>query len=284
MQHPTCDTAAVIATRPPRIFAGRIADGAAHVPLLRQVLVAAYAHWFDQARGNVRLFRGVFADFAAARCAIPVHACEGCDNELSVLRVAHERRRVLPLDYPVMFWLSRLLPRCHLLFDWGGSVGISYFAFRRYLDYPCGLTWLVQDLPAAVRLGRELAETEAAPGLRFTDSLAELADADLLLAAGSLHFIEAPFAELRRLPHLPRHILLNKVPVYTLPAAVTLQNMGTAFCPNHLFNHDEFLQQFARLGYTMVDEWTTPELSCRIPFEPQRSIAAYSGFYLEKAA
>lgn len=283
MLNPTCDMAGVVATGPPRVFAGRIAGRAAQVPLLRQMLIAAYAHWFDRARGNVRLFRGVFADFAAARRAIPMQTCVGCDNEPSVLRVAHERRRVLPLDYPVMFWLDRLLPHCHVLFDWGGSVGISYFAFRRYLDYPCGLTWLVQDLPTAVRLGRDMAAAEAAPGLRFTDSLAGLADADLLLAAGSLHFIETPFAELRRVPRRPRHILLNKVPVYAMPDAVTLQNMGSAFCPNHLFNRDEFLRQFARLGYALVDEWKTPELSCRIPFEPRHSIAAYSGFYLQKA-
>src|SRR5581483_5848186 len=125
----------------------------------------------------------------------------------------------------------------------------------------------------------EIVAREPAPGLRFTTTLGELAECDVLLAAGSLHFISNPFADLARQSALPRHVLLNKVPAYALPAAVTLQNMGTSFCANHLFNRDGFVRGFEHLGYELVDEWRTPDLSCRIPFHRAHSIAAYSGFY-----
>jgi len=282
MSNPTCITAAGAAPRLLPALTGRLAEVVGRLPIFRQALIAAYGHRFNHASGQVRMFRGVYPDFAAARHAIPIGRIEGWDNEPCAHRVSHERLRVLALDYPIMFWLGKLLPDCSLLFDWGGNVGISYFAYRKYIEYSPDLIWLVNDVATVVRLGGMAASEEEARGLRFTDSLNDLADADVLLAAGSLHFIEDPFSALRHADKLPRHILLNKVPAYDLPAAVTLQNLGTAFCPNHLFNRNEFLQGFERLGYRLVDEWKSPDLSCRIPFFPRHSIPAYSGFYLRR--
>jgi putative methyltransferase (TIGR04325 family) len=70
--------------------------------------------------------------------------------------------------------------------------------------------------------------------------------------------------------------------VYDMPSAVTLHNMGTAFCPYRLFNRPEFLSSVEALGYRLVDEWQSPGVSCRIPFEPGHSIGAYSGFYFTR--
>ena len=191
---------------------------------------------------------------------------------------------IFPFDYPVMFWLQKLLPECRLLFDFGGNVGISYFGYRRYLQYAPELTWLIYDLDAVVAAGEQIARAECAANLRFTTSLAELSTADLLLAAGVLQFIEDPLALLRSEPQLPRHVLLNKVPVSALPTATTLHNMGSAFCPYRLFNRKEFVEGFLDLGYQLVDEWLNPDLGARIPFFPERSLPAYSGFYFRRPA
>ena len=270
-----------ITRTPPRLIMrlARVAEG---VPVLRRVFAAAYQRYFNGVRGHARLFCGVYADFATAACAIPVDGFQGYDNEPSAHRVSDDRFRIFPFDYPMMFWLGKLLPECRRLFDWGGNVGISYFAYRKYLFYPAALEWLVSDVPAVVAAGREIALTETAPGLRFTETLDQLAHSDILLAAGVLHFIADPVAELRLQPALPRHILLNKVPAYLLPSAVTLQNMGTAFCPNHLFNRDDLVRSFEKLGYELIDEWRAPNLSCHIPFFRQHSVPAYSGFYFRK--
>lgn len=272
---------AIAQPAPPRLML-RLAAVAENIPIVRRLLEAAYRRYFNGVGGHARLFRGVYPDFAQAARAIPVGRPAGYDNDLSAQRLSHERFRICPSDYPVMFWLSRLLPECRRLFDWGGNVGISYFGYRKYLSYPAGFEWLVNDVPAVVAAGRDVASHDDAPGLRFTASLDELADSDVLLAAGALHFIEDPLGDLRRHPRLPRHILVNKVPAYELPAAVTVQNMGTSFCPNHLFNHDEFVRGFETLGYELVDQWRSPDLSCHIPFFRAHSIAAYSGFYFRK--
>lgn len=260
----------------------RLADEAARIPLLRPILSYGYRHRFNTASGRVRLFNGIYPDFPSALRDIPANRLQGYDNEASALRLAHERFRICPSDYPIMFWLQKLLPECKLLFDFGGNVGISYFGYRKYMQYPSTLTWLICEVPAVAALGVQIAREESATHLRFTTTLDELPRADILLAAGSLQFIEKPFERLRSVAALPPHVLLNKVPVRELPAAVTLHNMGTAMCPYHLFNRTQFVTNFQALGFELVDEWETPDLSARIPLFREHSVRAYTGFYVRK--
>ena len=260
-----------------------LASTARHVPMLGSAVAGAYRRYFNGARGQeVRLFRGVFPSFEVAELNIPDQGSLGYDNQFSATRMLGEWLAVHPSDYPVLFWLEKLLPGCKLVFDWGGSVGLKYFAFRPYLDYAPDLSWLVSDVPAVVKLGREIAEREGADALRFTADIAGIADADVLLASGVLQFIDDPFSGLRELPQLPRHLIVNKLPVYELPSAVTLHNMGTAFCPYRLFNRTEFVQVIETLGYRLVDEWQSPGVGCQIPFYPEHSIGNYSGFYFTR--
>jgi putative methyltransferase (TIGR04325 family) len=160
---------------------------------------------------------------------------------------------------------------------------LKYFAFRPYLDYAADLIWLVSEVPAVVELGRKIARDESAPALRFTTDFAELESADILLASGVLQFIDDPFAGIRAQACLPRHLIINKTPVYERPAAVTLHNMGTAFCPYHLFNRFELMGAVEALGYRLVDEWRSPGVGCQIPLHPEHSIGEYSGFYFTRS-
>ncbi len=135
----------------------RIVDFANRVPILRQIRNHTYHKRFDTATGHVRLFREVYPDFQAASKDVPKFRLSSYDNEPSAHRLADDRKRIFPFDYPIMFWLSKLLPDAKLLFDWGGHVGISYFGYRRYLSYPDGLNWLICDVPAVVALGQKIA-------------------------------------------------------------------------------------------------------------------------------
>ena len=258
----------------------RLASTARHVPMLGGAVADVYRRYFNGARGeDVRLFRGVFPSFEVAAVNIPSGRPLGYDNPVSATRMLSEWLAVHPSDYPVLFWLGKLLLGSKTVFDWGGSVGLKYFAFRPYLEYPTDLVWFVSEVPAVVELGREIARDKRATALRFTTDFTGMADADLLLAAGVLQFINDPFSCLRTQPRLPRHLIINKVPVYELPSAVTLHNMGTAFCPYHLFNRPELVRAIETLGYRLVDEWRLPGVACQIPFHPEHSIGAYSGFY-----
>jgi putative methyltransferase (TIGR04325 family) len=256
---------------------------AGRLPLVGNAVAGAYRRHFNRAHGrHVRLFQGIFTDYAAAAAAVPSGWRSGYDNAASAERVFDEWLEVYPNDYPVMFWLAKIVANARLVFDWGGNVGLKYFAYRKYVDYPPSMTWLVNDVPAVVEFARNTVRREESRNLRFTTALDEIAGADVLLAAGVLHFIENPLAALRTLPALPPHLLLNKVPAYGAPSAWTLHNMGTAMCPYRLFNRDELVSAIEGLGYELIDEWKFPDVWCAIPFFPDNSIAAYSGFYFTR--
>jgi putative methyltransferase (TIGR04325 family) len=185
----------------------------------------------------------------------------------------------LPSDYPILFWLSKILHAGARIFDWGGNTGVSFYAYLPYLDRQCLAEWIVNDVPSVVALGEELKRGRDAAGLSFTTSLASLGACEIMLAAGSLQVIEDPFAPLRDLGNLPLHVLINKTPAYTQPSAVTLLNNGISFCAYRLFERATLIRSFAEIGYSLKDEWQIPELSCHIPFYPEFPVAHYSGFY-----
>ena len=251
----------------------------ARTSLGRKILRAAYESYFESAGGHQRMFRGLYRDFASAAADAPPGKQVGYNGDATATRHMHERHFNFPSDYPVLFWLSRLLPGTRLLFDLGGDVGNRYLAFRKYLTYPESFTWLVNDIPAVVALGRTIAEQEAATHLAFTTDLTRLGDAEILLASGVLQVLEDWTGFLHSAPRLPRHLLVNRTPVGDQPHAVTLHSIGVSFVPYHIFNRPSFVAAFVELGYRLVDEWQVPDLGCRIPDHASHSLDAYRGFY-----
>lgn len=252
--------------------------GLARTTVGSKVLRLAYEGYFESAGGHQRMFRGLYRDFASAAADAPPGKQVGY-GDAAATRHAHARHFLIPSDYPVMFWLDRLLPATRLLFDLGGNVGNRYLAFRNYLTYPQNLTWLVNDIPAVVALGRTIAPQEAAVHLQFTTDYTRLGEAEILLASGVLQVLEDWNGFLYRTPNLPRHLLINRTPVGDQPDAVTLHSIGASFVPYHIFNRRSFVAEFNNLGYRLVDGWRTPELGCWIPGHPSHSLDSYSGFY-----
>jgi putative methyltransferase (TIGR04325 family) len=80
----------------------------------------------------------------------------------------------------------------------------------------------------------------------------------------------------------PTHLLINKTPVREGSQFVTLQTLGTAFCPYYIFNRRQFVDSIAAVGYDLVDSWLNHDLSCHIPLQAQHSVNAYSGFYFRR--
>ena len=79
---------------------------------------------------------------------------------------------------------------------------------------------------------------------------------------------------------LPRHLLVNRLPLHPHESFFTLQSTGFAFCPYRVQSEARFVVSLAALGYSVVDHWNVPELSCQIPFAPERSFKGYQGFAL----
>lgn len=263
----------------PSAALGWLMRGAAQSPLLRRLYARAYGYYIANKGGRRRSFHGIYDDFAGATAAAPKSAEIGFDNQATAWLLAESRHRIFPQDYPVLFWLARYLRRDTFLFDLGGNVGISYFGFERYLNYDPSMIWLVHDVPAVVEAGEAIAERERAPSLRFTTDCAEIAQADIFLAAGVLQYLADPMGSLRAAPKRPKHVIINTTPIYDRESRVTLQAIGTAYCPYHLFNRTGFIKGFTDLGYSQIDAWRCPAIGCFIPSNPDYSIPELSGFY-----
>ena len=129
-----------------------------------------------------------------------------------------------------------------------------------------------------------IAET-ALPGLAFTSEVADGAGCTVLLAAGSLQYIDASVTSiLNRIGTLPRHVILNKMPVYDGEAFVTVQSTGRAFHAYRIYNRAALVGELTALGYRLIDDWSNREQHCEIPFTRGRDIDAYSGFYFVRDA
>ena len=147
-------------------------------------------------------FRGVFETFEEAIQSAPRTKSVGYDNEELALEYQqmleqenweHSSRLVAPYDYPVMFWLGEILGHGDVksVFDFGGNVGIHYYGYRKYLEYPETLRWFVCDVPAIVKVGKTIAEKrDCTTSLVFTCSFQDVNGKDVFLASGSVQYVE----------------------------------------------------------------------------------------------
>lgn len=252
------------------------------VPLIRKWHRFEYEQHFLRVAKWERLFSGVYPTFEAANAAIPATRNNSYDNPDSAKFLGH-KGSARSSDYPVLYWLGRLLPENPKVFDFGGYLGISYYSFKQYLSYPANLVWTIYDVPAVVEAGARLAGEKGEARLSFTTAVDRAQEFPLLLAFGSLQFPEQSFASLLRpLNPRPRHLLLNKLPLSDRDTFFTLHNMGPALAPYRVANRKEFLLSMDDLGYEVVDRWENPEFGCYIPGYPDHSVREFSGMYLRQ--
>jgi len=190
-----------------------------------------------------------------------------------------------PSDYPVLFWLNRLVLSEGLrIFDFGGGIGQTYYQYSRFLETGELAQWTVMDLPEVIA-GRDVAREQAATALRFTSSLRDCADCNVFLAAGSLHYWEQSIAELAdALGGLPQHVFINRSPTrQQAQSFVTIQKGKHWAVPCIVRSGKELEHEFAQLGYEVVDQWSVPEKSLEFPLLPDH-VAPYVGYYLRRRA
>jgi putative methyltransferase (TIGR04325 family) len=264
----------------------RLSQHAWRLPLVGQVLEADYARSF--ARRPADRFRGVYPSFAEAEASIPAGQRIGYDHAELAGLYRGRMDKAGPSDYAVLFWLRRILDEqpASFVFDFGGHVGVSYHGWRNYLRYRAGMRWLVYDVPAIVKVGAELALERPSEGLAFTSELSAGRGCSIFLAAGALQYVEDSLTTVLQKVGgpLPRHLILNKMPVYDGETFVTVQSTGRAFHPYRIYNRAELVAEVAALGYRVVDDWSNREAHCEIPFTQGRDIDAYSGYYFVRDA
>ncbi|GEO86880.1 MULTISPECIES: methyltransferase, TIGR04325 family [Alphaproteobacteria] len=230
-----------------------------------------------------RRFTGAYASFEEAVAAAGTGALVGYDHE-EIANVAFEQMcRIMPWDYPILFWLRSLLDEVDRIVDAGGHMGTKYRAFRQLLPLDATFFWIVYDVPAIVAAGRERARTDGLTQLSFVDRIEDAPEASVFLGSGLLQYLDIPLcALLASMRSPPRHLLLNKVAFRKGGPVVTLERIGRAYVPYQMRDEHAFLGELARMGYRLVDRWAIPELSHVIETHPELGPSECAGFYLRR--
>jgi putative methyltransferase (TIGR04325 family) len=259
-------------------------------PLVPRPLLAALKRkrFFD-ANSWQNLHWGVFRSFDEANSFAQKHG-RAPHFDMDQRKWLAEHLELAPHDYPVLYWLERLLCSAEgqqfaRLADLGGSVGTTYLTLKPYLSLPPRLVWQVCELPEVVEFGRQVArERGLQEHLAFSaDAKATLEGADILYTAGAIQYIEGLLEQtLAGLAHAPRHVFVNRLPLTQHPDFVTLQNSGVAVHPYHIRNDAAFVAAMAGIGYHLVDRWKCLQNSTHIPLHPERTLEHFHGFYFRR--
>ena len=241
----------------------------------RQRFVTQYASFF-----------GVFPTRGDALASAPPSVLLGYDHD----QVVPSYRRLLDAqlakqglesyEYPMLHWIESIwrLGDGRRILDFGGNLGTHFYAFAKYFEYPSDLVWWIVDVPSIVAEGTRIAQERGTTALHFATRIADAPTPNLLIASGSLQYLDDP-TDMVRDAGLPRHVLINRFPLGSSDAFWTLQNGGEVCYAQRVSNRATFLASMQALGYRLVDEWVDHHDRCDIPMHPERSVPAYSGFY-----
>jgi putative methyltransferase (TIGR04325 family) len=249
-------------------------------------VISDYYHHYHAFWRQIARCRGVYQSFDEARAAAPRSVPFGysqqviqqsepvaCTTAGSQIGALNQR------DYPILFWLAPILEEARVVFNLGGNLGQEYYAYREKTTFPKGLRWVVCEIPEIVRAGTKLAAEREAQGLTFTPRFEEAEDSDVLLTCGTLQYLDEGLAsKLGRLTDKPRHLLINRVPLYDGETYVTLQNLGFAVTPYRVQNRQELIDSMTAQGYQLIDAWSDWR-TLEIPFHPDRLVSGYQGMY-----
>jgi len=255
--------------------------------MLQRTLAIArdlYTYRYFNSQEKAPRYRGVYSSFAAAQSAIPKGRPEGF--ELAAVPDFFIDTHFLfnPNDYPVLLWLSQALEPGSKIFDLGGGFGQSYYKYQEFLRYPEGLQWQVCDVKSFMSRGPEFARQQNVTNLTFTTDRGAANGVSIYLTNGALQYIEPDLAEiLSQLSSKPRHVLVNRVPMYDGEPYYTVQSSKHSYVAHKVGNISQFVESMEALGYETVDQWHLPR-TLHVPFHPERFVPNFRGFYFRRPA
>lgn len=231
---------------------------------------------------NVNYFRGVFKSFNEAMASAPKTKPVGYDNPDSAKMYKERGQTVYSTDYPVLLWMMKIQNQFSSVFDFGGHFGVHYYSYQKVIDFNLIQKWTICDVEQVCEEGKRIAIAEDRLGkIDFVSDISLCNHYDLFLANGSLQYLEWELHDkLISLNKLPPFLIVNMTPLHPHHETITLNNIGTAFCPYYLRLEEKFFQGLNSIGYKIVDTWRNEAKSCNIAFEPDRSLNHYQGAFL----
>lgn len=258
--------------------------------IINSIELLPYGHdlYLHMARKRLGItYRGIYDSFHEAQQqaisqlaneydVINQNKGEHLEQELPVLD-----KRVLDIDYPLLFWLSRLMQPSQRLLELGGSIGQGFYSFENFFSYPDGLQWVIAELPAAVEAGRKIANQKDETRLAFIDSndMGEEDAADIFMTAGTLQYMDTSIADtVSQLQRLPKHVLVHNLPAHPTEDFWTLQYLEVCEVPYHISSQANLVSDMEKAGYRLVDRWKNPR-RIEIPYHLEKTVEHYHGFY-----
>lgn len=222
---------------------------------------------------NVNYFRGIYSSFEDSRLSSPKTKPTGYDNVDSAGLYKERTLNIYPTDYPVLFWMNKFKFEITKVFDFGGHIGIHYYAFSKFLDFTNIENWTVCDVQSVVEEGRVYSKQKDSKNLSFVTDIKDLEDHDLFFASGSLQYLDWELdSKLSELNKRPKILIINMLPLHKSYSTITFQSIGTSFCPYYIRKEDDFIQGLEAIGYELLDVWNNEEKKCNIAFEKERSL------------
>jgi putative methyltransferase (TIGR04325 family) len=246
------------------------------MPILHSVLEARYRRRFFSSRGMGSWY-GDFDSFEAALASAPNGSPIGYDTE-GTETLYDNFFRVDAKDFPVLFWLEKVLKHGNRVFDFGGNVGHMCLAYRALLSEGASLDWEVYDVPTTVNEGTKRVRERGIERLSFTTDFSRASGAHVLLAAGALQYERQPLPQLiEALEVKPRHVVVNMLPTLPDRATITLQNIGPAFCAYRIDARTTLSEGLKAIGYEPLGSWENPEGRTRVPFSDRAQRITWVG-------
>jgi len=135
--------------------------------------------------------------------------------------------------------------------DFGGSLGSTYFQYRRVLEDAAHVEWSVVELPDFVAAGRREAEEGS---LRFFESIEDfnkVRKANVILFSSVLQYLEDPFTFLQEcVRHNFAHIIIDRTPCWMTPQKdrIMIQRVDPSIYDAQfamrVFNYEKLLSVF----------------------------------------
>ena len=219
----------------------------------------AYESYFEAAAGHQRLFRGLYADFAAAVAAAPPGKQVGYNGDATTTRSAHTRRFISQATTGVV--LARpSVPGAKMVFDLGGNVGEPVPRVSKAPDLPGQLHMAGERYPVASRARKDhRSRKKRRPTFSSQPTTRDWKKQTFSLRRAYCKYwrIGTDFSSARA--YLPCHILINRTSVRRAAGRRLRCSDWCVVRPVPYLNRRSFIAVFVGLGYRLVDEWLTPD-------------------------
>lgn len=171
-------------------------------------------------------------------------------------------------SWPIVFgllWIAANKNNRLNIIDFGGSLGVTYFQSKYFINHIKKIKWSIVEQKHLVRSGNK----EFADGnLHFYDSLASClkkGKPHAILLSGVLHCLANPYRLLAQIKkHRIEYILIDRMPFLLnggkdiVTKQYTHKPIYESSAPSWFFNLDKFLS-FLRPQYTLIKEFIALE-------------------------